>query len=108
MNIVEIHTPRHSPREHKALIRTTSARTSTPRWHWASWKEHRITCCEFDAQRKHGILLAVTDKPPVMDFDPDSDGGLTPQITQCGRCGQYQEAEVEIRALTEAEYAGRK
>ena len=75
---------------HTTHIRTVSRRTATPRVWRVTWQETEITCCP------PGRVARIGDTPPITRSDPDSDGGLTPSLYQCGTCGLGHEAAVEI------------
>ncbi len=85
-------TPRHA---HRATVRTVSPRTHTERVYEVTWRQHALTCCD----GKDWPLLIVEDKPPVLDFDTYSDGGLMADHVQCGTCGTYRSARATIRKV---------
>ena len=79
-------TRRHA---HRALFETRSARSGGIRRWIVSWREETRRC--------HGQdVVFVEDYPPVVDFDPHSDGGLTALQSQCGSCGTVISARVKI------------
>lgn len=76
-----------------AEITTISPRTHCRRvWH-VHWKPQRIVCCDGP---EWPVMVIDDTTAPVSGFDPHSDGGLTPWIRQCGRCGGRHSADVTI------------
>ena len=79
---------------HQKVSVRNAAQGGTRDWD-VTWRTQVISCCYRQSQ------FHVTGKEaPVSDFDPRSEGGLTPWQRQCGRCGSLMTANVRIRAAS--------
>ena len=74
-------------------VRTVSARSGVRRAWRVTWRPHRIRCC---ANEEPALVVTADDPAPVLNFDPDSDGGLVLRHGQCGRCGSVHRARATI------------
>ena len=93
---------------HRAVVETVALRTGTVRRHAVRWRTQSFLCHAGSdfldiADDVHSGPLghpgAMIAEVPVVDFDPNSDGGVTPITHQCGPCGAITQAKVAINRL---------